>query len=150
MRYKVKPRTSQGFAAFLLRHSKTVFVLLLCALMPQGSLLAELQNSIVTKDAVGTIGYLDQYYFTVILKTNFTKEGDEEIGFFITDTLQLPPMLSWGEIKSGMAVRVSYEEVRSPEKAKVSGVESQWTSVLERKAIRLVIGQKLKRKALVS
>jgi len=150
MRCKMKPRTSQGFAAFFLIPFKLILLGGIFAIPPQSLWAAEFENSLVVEDAVGTIGYRDNHYFTVVLKPDFSPEGEVEIGFFKTDELQLPPMVSWSEITPGLAVRVSYEELRSSEKARMKGVESQWTAVLERKAIKLVIGQKPQRKVLAS
>jgi len=111
---------------------------------------ADIQNEVITQDAVGTIGYVDNFYFTVVLKTDFGSTGEDEIGFAKTEDLQLPPMHHWRDVTPGLAVRVTYEETRSTERSTVDGVETQLAAVLERKAVKLAIGQKLKRKGLVS
>lgn len=125
-----------------------VFLMLMFLFTPNS--FADDQNETAVLDAVGTIGYRDDFYFTVVLKTDFSPEGDLEIGFKKTEELQLPPMVNWAQITPGLAVRVTYEEIRSPERAKVGNQVSQWNEVLDRRAIKLVIGQKPQRKALAS
>jgi hypothetical protein len=125
-------------------------ILFLSLFIPSKLCQADFQSEIVTLDPLVTIGYKDELYFTVILKTDFSTLGDEEIGFAKTEDLQLAPMQSWDDITPGLAVRVTYEEVRSSQRARESGVETQRAAVLERKAVKLVIGQKLKRKTLAS
>ena len=125
-----------------------LFVILMMNSSPNG--FADVQNEVITQDAVGTIGYVDDFYFTLVLKTDFSPIGQDEIGFAKTEDLQLPPMHNWSEVTPGLAVRVTYEETRSTEMATVNGVETQRAAVLGRKAVKLVIGQKLKRKGLVS
>lgn len=128
----------------------SAIILLLIFLLPLPHGFSELQNEIVTQDVTGTIGYRDDVYFTVVIKTDFGQEGHAEMGFARTDDLQLPSMVSWDEITEGLAVRVTYEEVLSPHMARTGGLETSSPAVLERRAIKLVIGQKLKRKVLAS
>ena len=102
-------------------------------------------------DAVGTIGYLDDTYFTLVTKPDYSKVGESEMGFDRTDALEVPHSQKWEDIHPGTAVRVTYEEVRLKEETafdKEVGFARQ--TVFERRAIRLVIGQKETKKPLVS